>query len=189
MQTNPTHSGKIEIDLELIATGNTYRIFENQGNKLSNLTQAEDNSWRLYFEPESNQIELQDMQKVVFNTFSDVQWTISPPSLKSFIKDFQNVAAGKSDDEKLVNFILHWEFQRDFPVGKERTAGVNKVSLTKQDIVPVEAILEKDNKIDTPSSTRDGADKGKTSLAQLLRDNGYDDSTLLQTGSEMYFPN
>jgi len=110
MQTNPTHSGKIEIDLELIATGNTYRIFENQGNKLSNLTQAEDNSWRLYFEPESNQIELQDMQKVVFNTFSDVQWTISPPSLKSFIKDFQNVAAGKSDDEKLVNFILHWEF-------------------------------------------------------------------------------
>jgi hypothetical protein len=50
------------------------------------------------------------MQKVVFNTFSDVQWTISPPSLKSFIKDFQNVAAGKSDDEKLVNFILHWEF-------------------------------------------------------------------------------
>jgi hypothetical protein len=58
MQTNPTHSGKIEIDLELIATGNTYRIFENQGNKLSNLTQAEDTSWRLYFEPESNQIEL-----------------------------------------------------------------------------------------------------------------------------------
>lgn len=87
-----------------------------------------------------------------------------------------------------MNFILHWEFRRDFPVGKERTTGTHKVSLTKQDIVPVEAILEKDGKIDTPSATRDGADKGKTSLAQILRDNGYGDSTLLQTGSDIYYP-
>jgi len=72
MQSNPTHSGLISIDLELISTGNTYRIFETSGNKVSNLTQSEDNSWRLYFEPESNQIELSDMQKMVFNTFSDV---------------------------------------------------------------------------------------------------------------------
>jgi hypothetical protein len=58
MQTNPARSGKLQIDLELIATGNTYRIFETQGNKVSNLTMNEDSSWRLYFEPESNQIEL-----------------------------------------------------------------------------------------------------------------------------------
>lgn len=58
MQANPTHSGKIDIDLELISTGNTYRVFETSGNKVANLTQAEDTSWRLYFEPESNQIEL-----------------------------------------------------------------------------------------------------------------------------------
>ena len=29
------------------------------------------------------------MQKFVFKTFSDTQWAISPPSLKSFIKDFK----------------------------------------------------------------------------------------------------
>ena len=72
MQGNPTHSGTLTIDLELTSTGNTYRIFETTGNKVSNMTQAEDTSWRLYFEPESNQLELGDMQKMVFNTFSDV---------------------------------------------------------------------------------------------------------------------
>jgi len=58
MQSNPAHTGKIDIDLELISTGNTYRVFESSSNKFTNLTQAEDTSWRLYFEPESNQIEL-----------------------------------------------------------------------------------------------------------------------------------
>jgi len=60
---------------------------------------------------------------------------------------------------------VHWEFFRDYPVGKEKSQGRNIVALTKQDIIPVEAILEKDNKIDTPSAMRDGTDKGKTSLA------------------------
>jgi len=53
---------------------------------------------------------LEDMQKIIFNTFSDIQWAISPPSLKSFIKDFQNIAKQKADGEKLVNFIVKWEF-------------------------------------------------------------------------------
>jgi len=48
--------------------------------------------------------------------------------------------------------------------------------------------LEKDNKsLDTPAATRDGTDKGKTNLAQLLSDEFGDDS-LLQTGQDMYYP-
>jgi len=35
----------------LIATGNSYRIFDTKASKISPLTQIEDVSWRLYFEP------------------------------------------------------------------------------------------------------------------------------------------
>lgn len=127
------------------------------------------------------------MQKMTFNTFSDVQWTISPPSLKSFIKDFQNVAKTKSDDEKLVNFIVSWEFLRKFPIGKEKTQGKNVVALTKRDIIPVETILENEGKIETPSAQRDGKDKSnKVSLAQLLSTK-FDDDTLLQTAAEDFY--
>jgi hypothetical protein len=64
MVKNPVRSGLLTIDLELIATGNTYKIFQTQANRILPLTKTDDNSWRLYFEPDSNQIDYQDMQKL-----------------------------------------------------------------------------------------------------------------------------
>jgi hypothetical protein len=64
-----------------------------------------------------------DMQKIIFNTFSDQQWAISPPSMKTFIKDFKNISKGKSDDTKVINFRTEWNFVRKFPVGKEKSSG------------------------------------------------------------------
>lgn len=51
----------LTIDLELIATGNSYRIFETKANHIQALSKVDDDSWRLYFEPQSNQIEFSDM--------------------------------------------------------------------------------------------------------------------------------
>lgn len=54
MVNNPVKSGQLTIDLELIATGNSYRMFETQANHINPLTEVDDESWRLYFEPQSN---------------------------------------------------------------------------------------------------------------------------------------
>lgn len=51
MVKNPVKQGTLTIDLELIATGNSYRIFESQASHLAPLTAVDDQSWRLYFEP------------------------------------------------------------------------------------------------------------------------------------------
>jgi hypothetical protein len=128
----------------LISTGNSYRIFETTTAKFRSINTDEDTSWRLYFEPESNNIDYRDMQKLVFNTFSDSQWTISPPSLRSFVKDFKVIAKEKGDNDTIVNFILSFEFLRGAPVGKEKARGRHVVELSKNDIIPVETILEKD---------------------------------------------
>jgi hypothetical protein len=92
MVKNPIKSGQLTIDLEMISTGNSYRIFENQGSRIQALTKVDDMSWRLYFEPASSQIDYQDMQKLQFNAYSDTQWAISPPSLRRFIHDFNGAA-------------------------------------------------------------------------------------------------
>jgi hypothetical protein len=64
MVKNPVKAGSLTIDIELIATGNSYRIFETQANRIQALSKTDDVSWRLYFEPDSNQIDYQDMQKL-----------------------------------------------------------------------------------------------------------------------------
>lgn len=51
MMKNPVKQASLTIDLELIATGNSYRIFDTKASKIAPLTQIEDASWRLYFEP------------------------------------------------------------------------------------------------------------------------------------------
>ena len=118
---NPVKAGTLTIDIELIATGNSYRIFETQANRILPLTKADDVSWRLYFEPDSNQIDYQDMQKLQFNTYAESQWTISPPSLKRFINDFKSVSKDPSKEASIVNFRAYWSFNRDNPTGKEKT--------------------------------------------------------------------
>lgn len=71
MVKNAIKSGTLTIDLELIATGNSYRIFETKASRIDSLTKADDISWRLYFEPQSNQIDYQDMQKLQFTSYSE----------------------------------------------------------------------------------------------------------------------
>ena len=95
MVKNPVRLGTLTIDLELIATGNSYRIFESQASHLAPLTAIDDQSWRLYFEPQNTQVDYEDMEKVQFNTYSDTQWTISPPSLRRFINDFKATSKDK----------------------------------------------------------------------------------------------
>ena len=109
------------------------------------LTKTDDNSWRLYFEPDSNQIDFQDMQKLQFNTYSDNQWTISPPSLKKFIKDFKTVTKDVEDDLSIVNFKAEWSFVRKNPIGKETTKGTKVIPLSKKDMLPIIMMLERDN--------------------------------------------
>jgi hypothetical protein len=104
MVKNPVKAGSLTIDIELIDTGNSYRIFETQASRLEALTKVDDGSWRLYFEPDSNQIDYQDMQKLQFNTYADSQWTISPPSLKKFINDCKSISKGADKERNIVNF-------------------------------------------------------------------------------------
>ena len=113
MVKNQIKAGMLTIDLELIATGNSYRIFETKASRIDSLTKADDISWRLYFEPQSNQIDYQDMQKLQFTSYSESQWTISPPSLKRFITDFKNVAKDQALDAEIINFKSSWTFTRD----------------------------------------------------------------------------
>jgi hypothetical protein len=71
------------------------------------------------------------MQKLQFNTYSDTQWTISPPSLKRFIQDFNIQSKGKSDDTEIIRFKADWKLKRDNPIGKEQASGRKEIGLTK----------------------------------------------------------
>ena len=112
------------------------------------------------------------MQKFIFNTFSDTAWDISPPSLKSFIKDFKATAKDKPDDALIVNFKVEWTFVRQFPIGKEKVQGKKIVQLTKADLIPVEEILARDNS-NLPTVGQGNAKSVK--LAQVGNDPEYDD--------------
>lgn len=85
------------------------------------------------------------MQKLQFNTYSDNQWTISPPSLKKFIKDFKTVTKDVEDDLSIVNFKAEWSFVRKNPIGKETTKGTKVIPLSKKDMLPIIMMLERDN--------------------------------------------
>jgi len=85
------------------------------------------------------------MQKLQFNTYSDNQWTISPPSLKKFIKDFKTVTKDVNDELNIVNFKAEWSFVRKNPIGKETTKGNKIIPLSKKDMVPIINMLERDN--------------------------------------------
>jgi hypothetical protein len=111
------------------------------------LSKTDDFSWRIYFEPESNQIDFKDMQKLQFNTYSDNQWTISPPSLKRFINDFKALAKDKPPDAEVVNFRAQWNFVRQNPPGKEKTEGRKVIGLSQKDFLPVIEMLERDNTV------------------------------------------
>ena len=84
------------------------------------------------------------MQKIQFNTYSDSQWTISPPSLKRFINDFNNSAKDAGQDVPILNFKAVWTFKRDNPTGKEKTEGRKVIPLTKKDMLPIIMMLEQD---------------------------------------------
>ena len=145
MVKNAIKGGTLTIDLELMATGNSYRIFEAKASRIESLTKADDISWRLYFEPQSNQIDYQDMQKLQFTSYSESQWSISPPSLKRFINDFKTAAKDKAADADMINFKSSWMFIRDNPTGKEKPEGKKTVALSKRDCMPLIKMLEKDN--------------------------------------------
>jgi hypothetical protein len=149
----------------LIATGNSYRIFETKANHIQPLTEIDDESWRLYFEPQSNKIDYSDMQKLQFNTYSENQWTISPPSLRRFLADFQEASKDKSHDDEMVNFKAKWQLVREFPLGKEKAEGSKTVALSKKDFEPVLRMIKKDNNLPQLGLP----DPGR--LAQLSDDN------------------
>lgn len=131
MVKNPIKGGDLTIDLEMIATGNSYRIFENQASRIASLTKADDVSWRLYFEPHNSQIDFQDMQKLQFNTYSDTQWSISPPSLRRFINDFNVAARDQPPEAPILNFKSSWTLKRGSPVGKEKASGTKQITLSR----------------------------------------------------------
>ena len=49
MVKNSIKTGVLTIDLEMVNTGNSYRVFENQASRIMPLTSIDDVSWRLYF--------------------------------------------------------------------------------------------------------------------------------------------
>ena len=145
MAKNPIKSGQLTIDLEMISTGNSYRIYENQASRIQSLTKIDDTSWRLYFEPASSQIDFQDMQKLQFNAYSDTQWAISPPSLRRFISDFNAAAKDALPETPIINYRAQWTFRRENPVGKERAEGTRVIPLFKRDLQPIIRMLELDS--------------------------------------------
>ncbi len=90
------------------------------------------------------------MQKIQFTTYSDSQWTISPPSLRRFIKDFKAVSKDKSNEIQMIRFKSRWTFVRDNPVGKEKVEGEQIVILSKKDFLPVIEMLERNNHVTLP---------------------------------------
>lgn len=107
------------------------------------------------------------MEKVQFNTYSDNQWTISPPSLRRFINDFKTTSKDKDVESQVLNFRAQWMLQRDNPIGKEKTVGYKTVALSKQDFMPVIEMLERDMNMKKPSFGR-GVPPPSTNPAKLL---------------------
>lgn len=176
MVKNPIKQGMLTIDLELISTGNSYRIFETKASRIEPLTKTDDNSWRLYFEPTNRQIDYVDMQKLQFNTYSDNQWTISPPSLRTFIMDFRQSTRDLANDTDVINFKAHWTFTRDNPTGKENTQGYRTIKVSKKAFMPVVQMLEKDSMLKTTSRSQ--------RLAQVSSSDSIPDSLFAQMNEE-----
>ena len=60
--------------------------------------------------------ELQNMQKMYFSPYSEVGWTISPPSLKTFIEDYNQI---NNLQNAFFDVKTLWTFKRDNPIGNE----------------------------------------------------------------------
>ena len=70
------------------------------------------------------------MQKMSFSPYSETKWSISPPSLKKFIKDFNTF---KEKEDTYVEIKSHWQFKRDNPIGNEIASGTERVRIDLKD--------------------------------------------------------
>jgi len=125
------------------------------------------------------------MQKLQFNTYSETQWTISPPSLKKFINDFKSISKDKTKETEIVNFKAQWTFTRGQPTGTEKTEGQKIIALSKKDFLPVIEMLERDNQIQLPQLgiVQPVSQKNQMKLAQLRQYSLEDEMDLEQQAS------
>ena len=74
-----------------------------------------------------------------FSPYSESEWSISPPSLKKFIDDYNHF---KNDPYAFVEVKSNWLFKRNNPVGNEATASEFKSRMSILKLQPIVSMLE-----------------------------------------------
>ncbi len=75
------------------------------------------------------------MQKMYFSPYSELSWSISPPSLQKFIEDYQQLKADTSG--AFFEVKTQWVFARDNPIGNEETRQEMRTRLPLEQLEPI----------------------------------------------------
>ena len=108
------------------SNGNCYTILDTQGFNFQTLTVNDTSDLYNYFYPTSITYDAEEMQKVEFSPYSETEWTISPPSMKKFISDFDNIV---DVEGSYVDIRVQWSFYRENLLGTETATGYNEVRI------------------------------------------------------------
>lgn len=93
MVKNPVLNASMQIEIEVNQNGNSYMILQTQANNIQSLSQTEYSLLTSMYAEGNTKFELENMQKMYFSPYSELSWSISPPSLQKFIEDFDSSSA------------------------------------------------------------------------------------------------
>jgi hypothetical protein len=75
------------------------------------------------------------MQKMYFSPYSELSWSISPPSMQKFIEDYQQLKSENLD--AFFEVKTQWVFERDNPIGNEETRSEMHTRLPLNQLEPI----------------------------------------------------
>jgi piezo-type mechanosensitive ion channel component 1/2 len=138
MVKNPVLSGQMQMSLELNQNGNSYSILHTQAFNIQRLDESDFGSLTLLFSEGSTKFEREDMQKMYFSPYSEMGWSISPPSLQKFIDDYNQL---QPSPQSFFEVKTSWSFKRENPIGNEQTGQEIRSRLLISQLQPVIDLL------------------------------------------------
>lgn len=149
MTKNPIYSAEVQIELQMNSDGNRYNIFKADAYDIVRLKGKDIDELNSKFSPLDVEYNVADMQKMQFSPFSETSWTISPPMLEKFIKDFDDI-----DDAQGAYITVRgkWIFNRENPVGAETASGESIVKIPTHELTGVVNVIKTRGQNNTDAS-------------------------------------
>jgi hypothetical protein len=128
----------MQMSLELNQNGNSYSILQTQAFNIQRLSGEDFTSMTGMFQEGGTKFDRDDMQKMYFSPYSELSWSISPPSLQKFIDDYLALMASTAT---FFEVKTQWTFRRENPIGNEQTGQEIRSRLQISQLQPVIDLL------------------------------------------------